>query len=163
MKTWLAKFRISMELDSDTPQPEKLPCAESEREDIRRCEESMQSLDRSLKVVQPTQPIPTALHASVMRAVRAVAKPQERQSASWVLRWLPAPLVAVLLVIGLWWTWSQSLPESPSLAAATAALEQSHEMTQKAPAAVLAPLAQEMNNLNRDFQNAVEFLAASVP
>lgn len=163
MKTWLAKFRISMELDSDTPQPEKLPCAESEREDIRRCEESMQSLDRSLKVVQPTQPIPTALHASVMRAVRAVAKPQERQFAPPVLHWLPAPALALLAVFGLWWFLNRPPHEPQSLRAATAALEQSHEMTQKAPAAVLAPLAQEMNNLNRDFQNAVEFLAASVP
>jgi hypothetical protein len=163
MKAWLAKFRISTALDSDTPQPEKLPGAESEREDIRRCEESMQSLDRQLKAPQPTKPVPAALHASVMRAVCAAAKSQKRQSTPAVLRWLPAPALALLAVFGLWWFLNRSPHEPQSLMAATAALEQSHELTQKAPAAVLAPLSQEMEHLNRDFQSAVEFLMASVP
>ena len=43
------------------------------------------------------------------------------------------------------------------------ALERSHQLTQQAPAAVLAPLSKEMESLNRDFRNAVEFLVASVP
>lgn len=163
MRTWLAKFRISTALDAGEPRRGKLPCGKSASAEINRSEASMHSLGRRLKAAQPTPPVPTALHASVMRAVRAAAESQERQRAPWTVRWLPAPALALLVVLGLWWSLSRSPQEPPSLAAAATALAQSHEIAQKAPDAVLAPLAQEMNNLNRDLQNAVEFLAASVP
>ncbi len=163
MKTWLTKFRTSTALDSGAPSRKRLPRAQSDRDDIRRFGESIHSLDRRLKATQPTTPVPHSLHASVMRAVHAAAESQERKSAPWVLRWLPAPAFALLAVFGLWWSLSPSPQEPQPLTVATAALEQSHALTQSAPAAVLAPLAQEMEYLNRDFQNAVEFLVASVP
>jgi hypothetical protein len=163
MRTWLAKFRISTALDTGELTRGKRTRGRSAPAEINRSEESMHLLDRRLKAARPTAPVPAALHASVMRAVRAAAVAQERRRAPWVFRWLPAPALAVLVVLGLWRSLDRSTQESPSLAAAATALAQSHEIAQKAPDEVMAPLAQEMNNLNRDFQNAVEFLAASVP
>jgi hypothetical protein len=69
----------------------------------------------------------------------------------------------MLVACGLWWRSNRSSQESPSLTIAATALEQGHDIAQKSPEVVLAPLAQEMSNLDRDFQNAVAFLAASIP
>jgi hypothetical protein len=163
MRTWLAKFRISTALDSNVPRREKLPRAQVDCDDVRRYEESLHSLDRRLMAAQPAKPVPAALHASVMRAVRSAAESQERQSARWGLRWLPVPALAMLVICGLWWSLNQPRHEPPSLTAAATVLAQGHELAQKTPDVVLAPLSQEMKNLNRDFQNAVDFLVASVP
>ena len=162
MRTWLEKLRVSLALDADEPRRGK-PCDNNASEEIKECEKSMRDLDRRLKAARLATPVPTALHASVMRAVRAVADSKERQSAPWFLRWLPAPALAMLLALGLWLSLGRSPHESPSLTAAAAALERGHEMAQKAPEVVLAPLSQEMDNLNRDLKNAVDFLVASVP
>jgi len=164
MKTWIAKLRISLALDCTEPPAKQVRKARSGCDDIRRFEESIGSLDRRLKAAPPTDPIPAALHASVMRAVRAAStKSQEQRPAWWFLRWLPAPALALLVGLVAWWSLNRSPHEPPSLAVAATALAQSHDIAQKAPEVVLAPLALEMNNLNRDFQNAVEFLVASVP
>jgi hypothetical protein len=79
------------------------------------------------------------------------------------LRWLTAPALGLLVVGGVWWALNRSEPELQPLAGAGAALEQSHLLARQTPAAVLAPLSKEMESLNRDFRNAVEFLVASVP
>ena len=163
MKTWLAKFRISTALDSSAPGREELRRARVDGDEIRRCKESLHSLDRRFKNAPPKQPVPASLHASVMRAVRAAAESTERRRAARVMRWLPAPALATLVVIGLWTLMSRRPLDPSSLTDAATALEQSHQIAQKAPKMVLAPLTQEMNNLNRDFQSAVEFLAASMP
>jgi len=164
MRTWLAEFRISMALDAGEPRRRKLRCGKSASDEINRSVESLYSVDHRLKAAQPTKPVPAALHASVMRAVRAAAaESQEPQRTPSILRRLPAPGLAMLVLCGLWWSLNQPRHEPPSLPDAATALEQSHQIAQMAPDGVLAPLTQEMNNLNRDFQNAVEFLAASVP
>jgi hypothetical protein len=160
MRNWFAGFRISTALDSGTSGKELL---RNQRDEIRRYEVSMQSLDRRLKAARPAQPVPDTLHASIMRGVCAAADARERQAAPRILSWLPAPALALLTGLAVWWSVTRPPHDSPSLAAATSALEQSHEITQNAPAAVLAPLSQEMEYLNRDFQNAMEFLIASVP
>lgn len=163
MKSWLTKFRISNALDdANAAQKQVLPRG-NYSEEIRQFEETARLLDRRLKSAQPAQTVPDGLHDSVMRAVRGASRDQERQSARTVLRWLPAPALALLIVGGVWWMLNRSEPESQSLATAGAALERSHQLTQQAPAAVLAPLSQEMESLNRDIRNAVEFLVASVP
>jgi len=163
MKMWLTKFRISNALDDANPAPEKVLPHGSQSEDVRQFEETARLLDRRLKSAQPAQTVPDGLHDSVMRAVRSASRACERQSAPKVLRWLPVPALALLIVGGIWWMLNRSQPESQSLATAGAALERSHQLTQQAPAAVLAPLSKEMESLNRDFRNAVEFLVASVP
>ena len=163
MRTWLAKFRTSLALDSSVPRREKLTRAQNRRDDITHEEDSLLALDQRLKATRPTTPVPAALHASLMCSVRAAAEAQERQRAPGILRWLPAPALALLVACGLWWSLNRSPQDSPSLTFAATALEQGHEIAQKSPEVVLAPLAQEMDNLNRDFQNAVAFLAASMP
>ena len=147
-------------MDSGTSGKESL---RNQRDEIRRCEESMRSLDRRLKAARPAQPVPGTLHGSIMRGVCAAADASERRAVPMILRWLPAPALALLTGLAVWWSVTWPPHDSASLAAATSALEQSHEITQNAPAAVLAPLSQEMEYLNRDFQSAVEFLMASVP
>src|SRR6266542_4483160 len=121
MRKWLAKFRISLALDSSVPRREKLPRAQNRRDDIRRGEESLQALDQRLRATQPTPPVPAALHASLMRAVRAAAKSQERQRAPGIWRWLPAPALAVLVAFGLWWSLNRPPQASPSLTTAATA------------------------------------------
>ena len=160
MRNWFAGFRISTALDSGSSGKELL---RNQRDEIRRCEESMRSLDRRLKAACPAQAVPNTLHASIMHGVCAAADARERQATPRILRWLPAPALALLTGLAVWWSATWSPHDSPSLTLATSALEQSHEITQNAPAAVLAPLSQEMEYLNRDFQSAVEFLIASVP
>jgi len=160
MTKWFAQFRISTALDSGASSRQTTVCTEAER---RRCEESMKSLDRQLKAAQPTKEVPTVLHESILRAVYAADRAQQRQAAPAVWRWLPAPALALLAVIGLWSSLNRAPHESQSLAVTTAALEQSHAITQTVPAAVLAPLSEEMEYLNRDFHSAVDFLLATVP
>jgi hypothetical protein len=49
------------------------------------------------------------------------------------------------------------------LATANNALELSEQITQTMPAAVMAPLSDEWQGLNRDLQNTAQFLLASLP
>jgi len=162
MKTWLTKFKISNALDDVAAERERMP-NEVKRDDLRRFRESLRSLDCCLKSAQSGQPVPAGLHDLVMRAVRGASRTQKQLFAPTILRWLPAPALALLVVAGVWWILSRSESKPQSMVTAAAALEQSLQLTQQAPAAVLAPLSQEMENLNRDFRNAVEVLVASVP
>jgi hypothetical protein len=163
MKTWLSKFRISNALDSGDAAPKHPSTGDVECEEVRQFEEAARSLDRRLKSDQPLRAAPPGLHASVMQAVLGASRIREQQSAPAILRWLPAPVLGLLVVAGVWWTLSRPETEPQPLVTAAAALERSHQLTQQGPAAVLAPLSKEMENLNRDFRNAVEHLVASVP
>lgn len=105
--------------------------------------------------------------ASLPRRLRGFGSFRTRsrnpRSGPAILRWLPAPALALLAVGGLWWSFTRPAHDPAPLAAGAAALEQSREFTQNAPGAVLAPLSEEMEHLNRDVRHAVEFLVASVP
>src|SRR5688572_22242527 len=163
MKTWLTKFRISNALNDTNGSQAQVASSGRQSEQARQFEETMRALDLGLKAAQPVQAVPAELHDSVMRAVRGASRDRERQSSPKVLRWLPAPALALLFVGGIWWTMNRPKQESQPLETAVAALQRSHELTQQAPVAVLAPLSKEMEFLNRDLRNAVEFLVASVP
>ena len=163
MKTWLAKFKISSALDDNNPGRKRLNGLEVASEEIRRFDHAARSLDRRLESGPPEQPLPPDLHASVMRAVRHAAGKSERQFAPVIVRWLPAPALALLVVAGVWWGLNRTAEQPQPLTTAGAALTRSHELTRQAPAAVLAPLSKEMESLHRDFRKAVEFLVASVP
>jgi hypothetical protein len=163
MKAWLTELRISNALDDANPAHEQAVPPGNDSGEVRQFEETARSLDRRLKAARPRQQVPPGLHAAVMCAVRSAAGTQELESGPTLLRWLPAPALALLVVGGLWWALNRSEPEPQPLTTAADALERSHQLTQQAPAAVLAPLSKEMESLNRDFRNAVEFLVASVP
>jgi hypothetical protein len=189
MKTWLTKFRISNALNDTNAARKQEVSRGRQSKEARQFEETMRELDRRLKSAQPAQAPPPGLRDSVLRAVHRAAKTAEplalsqsdgervafrpgegtaRGSSVWwwrkvAARWLPAPALALLVVGSVWWMLSRPQPESQPLTTAGAALERSHELAQQAPAAVLAPLSKEMESLNRDFRNAVQFLVASVP
>ena len=168
MKTWLTKFGISNALDDANALQKQVLPRSSQPEDVRQFEETARLLDRRLKSARPSQKVPTGLHDSDMRSVRGAERNREPQFAAehfWanILRRISAPALALLVVGGIWWALSRPEPQPQPLATAGAALERSQQLTQQAPAAVLAPLSKEMEFLNRDFRNAVEFLVASVP
>src|SRR5919109_1618418 len=152
MKTWLAKFRISCELDADNSAQMPSQSRDGEPEAVKRFAESARLLHCRLKSNPPFQPVPPGLHAFVMRSVRGATEAPDRHCATKVLRWLPATALALLVAGGLWWAFSREEQSPPSLETARAALERSHELTQQAPAAVLDPLSKEMESLNRDFR-----------
>jgi hypothetical protein len=163
MKTWLTRFRFSNALgDANSSRKQMLPRGR-QSEEARQFETTMRDLDRQLKAAQPARSMPSDLHDNIMRVVRGASREQEWQSALTIWRRLPAPALVLLVVGGVWWTLSRPQPQSEPLRSAGAVLEQGRELTLQAPAAVLAPLSKEMESLNRDFRNAVEFLVASVP
>ena len=52
---------------------------------------------------------------------------------------------------------------SQSLAAAQSALEMGGQMARAMPAAMVSPLTDELNRVNRDLTNTANFLLASLP
>jgi len=83
------------------------------------------------------------------------------------LRWLPVPVVAAVALMVVWYAGRSpvGLPvqDPQPLAVATTALEVGGEMARSAPSAVVTPLADELKNINRDLDNAAQFLLASLP
>ncbi len=167
MKTWIAKFRISNALDATHASTTPALAGHGESEEVRQFAAAVGRVERRLRSVSPAPCAPPGLHAAVMRAVRGASAKPARRPDPVIWRWLPAPALALLVCAGLWWA-SRPAPvaiESRPIAlpAAGAALDQGYELTQQAPAAALAPLSKEMENLQRDLRNAVEFLMASMP
>jgi hypothetical protein len=167
MKTWIAKFRISNALDATLVPTTPALARHGESDEVRQFAAAVGQVERRLRSATPARCAPPGLHASVMRAVRAASAKPVRRSTPTVWRWLPAPALALLVCAGLWWA-SRPAPNPVelrpmALPAAGAALDQSYELTRQAPAAAIAPLSKEMENLQRDLRNAVEFLMASVP
>lgn len=168
MKTWLAKFRISTALDRGEGLRASSADGRLSSPEVRRFEASLRALDTRLRAGRPPVTAPDGLHASIMRAVRAEASASRdaRQALLW--RWLPVPVTALALGLGVWWFGSR-IPSTlepaaaQPLVAAAAALEQSHQWTERAPGAALAPLTQELESLRRDVRGAMAFLMASVP
>jgi len=162
MKNWLAKFKISAALDSETPSG-SLGQAGGRSEDVMHFERSMRALDRRLKAARPAVEIPAGLHGSVMRSLRKTARSPEKWPWRLVLRWLTVPGLALLIAAAYWLSSTGSAPPSTALDGVVVTLDEGHELTQRAPGALLSPLSEEMDSLNRDLRSAVEHLVASVP
>jgi hypothetical protein len=131
----------------------------------------MRALDGRLRTARSGESVPPTLHASIMRAVRT-PRSQRLSLREHVLRWLPVPALALLLVTGVWWASSRAGREavtsdlailSRPLPGVGSAWDEGRELTQTATFAVMAPLSGEMELLNRDLQRAVAFLADSLP
>jgi hypothetical protein len=163
MKAWLAKLRVSTELDSSEVSRTQSSIVGAEAEEVGRFAASVKSLDRRLKAERVLSEVPSDLHASIMRAVRKALTPERRELSPWLLRWLPASGVALLAAIGLWWHTSQPVTVEPVAAPLASVVELPPSAPQRASSAILSPLSQEMEYLKRDFEGAVRFLAASVP
>ena len=166
MKSWIAKLRISMALDADQPPSAWLRRRPSVSAELRGIEQEMMALDRALKETAPRAEAPASLHQSIMQAVRA-SRPAAAPRQPSMLRWVPVPVFAVMLVLGVIWV-LQSPVRPPAqtaqpLAAATTALHLGNQMVRTMPSAVVAPLSDELERLNQDLDKTAQFLLASLP
>jgi hypothetical protein len=127
----------------------------------------MAALDAALKGSAPRVDAPESLHRSIMQAVRAANRRAEAPRHSNVLRWLPAPVLAAILLLGLVWAMhsrvQKPVQNAPTLVAAATAVHLGDDMVRAMPAAVVAPLSNELDRLNRDLDNTARFLLASFP
>jgi hypothetical protein len=130
-------------------------------------EQEMTALDRALKETAPKPQAPPSLHRSIMRVVRAAERPAAAPRGSSFLKWLPGPALVALALLMAWHVQHGQVrpppPDQQSLAAATTALEMGGQMAQAMPAAVVAPLADELERVHRDLDNTAQFLLASLP
>jgi len=167
MKSWFTKSRISAALDAH-PQPSAwLRRRLSRPAELSGLEQEMMALDRDLRQTAPTAEAPASLHRSIMQAVRASQRPAAAQRQPSALRWLPAPVLAVMLLLVAVWALHSPVRQPPAnkqtLAAATTALQVGDQMVRAMPSAVVAPLSDELERITRDLDNTAQFLLASLP
>ena len=167
MRSWFARVRISAALDGGQKLPESLrerTCSSAER---RGFEQEMAALDHALKATAPKPRAPASLHRSIMRAVESSARPAAAEPWPVFLRWLVAPAVAVVALLVVWQAVRNPVGppvrDTQCLADAASALQMGSQVARAAPSAVVAPLSDELNRLNRDLDQAAEFLLASLP
>jgi hypothetical protein len=167
MKLWIARLRTSLALDADQPTSAWLRRWLSASAEVRGMEQEMMALDRALKETAPKTEAPASLHSSIMQAVRAANRPAAAPRPMAVLRWVPVPVFAVVLVlVALWVLQSPVRPPvqtAQPLAAATTALHLGDQVVRTIPSAVVAPLSDELQRLNRDLDKTAQFLLASLP
>ncbi len=167
MKSWIAKVRISMALDADQPPSAWLRRKPSAAAELCGIEQEMLALDRALKETAPRAEAPASLHQSIMQAVRAANRPAAAPRQPSMLRWVPVPAFAVILVlVAVWVLQSPVRPPAQTaqpLAAATTALHLGNQVVRTMPTAVVAPLSDELERLNRDLDKTAQFLLASLP
>jgi hypothetical protein len=127
----------------------------------------MMALDRALKETAPKAEAPASLHGSIMQAVRAANRPAAAQRQPTMLRWLPAPALAVILLLVAFWVLHSPVrtpvQSTRSLAAASTALQLGGQMVRSMPSAMVAPLSDEMARLSLDLDKTAQFLLASLP
>ena len=168
---WLTKFRLSAARDSQRPLPPSLCDAIARSDELQRLEKDATSMERALRNCSPRASAPPpGFHHAIMRAVRGAARPAAPVHAPALRHWLPASALAVLMLIAAWSVVRQGgMSSTPSasahdgLAPAAAALELCQQVTQRMPAEMVAPLSEEWQRLNVDFDRAQQFLLASLP
>ena len=167
MKAWFARMRISVALKAGPKPSGSLRRTINSSEQSGELEQEMTALDRALKETAPKLQAPPSLHQSIMQAVRAAERPVPAPRGLSFLKWLPAPALVALALLVAWHVQRGQVrppaPDSQSLAAAATALEIGGQMAQAMPSAVVAPLATELERLNRDLENTAQFLLASLP
>ena len=167
MKLWFTKIRISATLDAGRKPSAELRRSINGSDELQGFQQEMAELDRALKQTAPRPETPPSLHRSIMHAVRAADRPAPVRRELVVLRWLPVPALAVMVLLAIWWVArgpvQPPVQDTQSLAAATTALDLGGEMARAVPSAVISPLANELEQLNRDLTNTAQFLLASLP
>ena len=171
MKSWLTKLRISFALDSDKPLPPGLRQRVNRHDEAGRIVESSEKLHRALRSARPKADAPPSLHESIIRAIETSRPVEESRPA--ILRWLPAPAMALagLLILGLVWFFLRPaspsakvvIPSPQTLTEATLVLERGENMAVTMPDALLTPLSEELQRLNRDLDRTGQLLLASLP
>jgi hypothetical protein len=168
MRLWIAKVRISVALDAGKRPSARLRRQVSSSEELRSFEQELAALDRALRQTTPEPKAPASLHCSIMQAVAQAANDHATAPREpGVPHWAPVPVLALVLVLAAWWLLRspvrQPAQDAQSLAAVTTALDMGGQMAQRAPSAMVAPLSDELERLNRDLDNTAQFLLASVP
>jgi hypothetical protein len=167
MRLWFTKARISAALDAGSKPSAWLRRSISGSDELRGFEQEMTALDRALKQTVPRPETPPSLHRSIMQAVQAANRPAPVRGEFALLRWLPVPALAVLVLLAIWWVARgpvrPAAKDMQSLAAATTALDLGGQIAQDVPAAVVMPLSNELERLNRDLNNTAQFVLASLP
>ena len=167
MKSWIARLRISAALDADQPPAAWVHRTPGGSAEVRGVEQEMMALDRALKESAPRTEAPTSLHHSIMQAVRAASRPVAAQRQPPVLRWIPVPVFAGLVLLVILWVLHTPVrsptQNAQSLAAATSTLQLGDQMVRSMPSAMVAPLSDELDRLNRDLDRTAQFLLASLP
>lgn len=121
-------------------------------------------LEAELRQTRPVAHLPSDLHSSILGAVRSAAKSAQPQPALLpVGRWVVAVMFAALLVFCAWWGLVRPGTADHPFRDAGLALQGTQNIPEQASAAMLAPLSQELDFLNRDFRSAMDFLVASLP
>jgi hypothetical protein len=167
MKTWFTRVRNSVGLKASPKLSGSLRRTIDRSEQSGELEQRTTALDRALKEAAPKPQAPPSMHRSIMRAVRAAGRPAPVPRGLSFLKWLPAPAL-VALALSVVWHFQRGpvrppAPDPQPLAAAATALEIGGQMAQAMPSAVVAPLAAELERLNRDLDNTAQFLLASLP
>lgn len=168
MKSWFAKFRISAAMDSGQELEAGSQRRTSVSDELRGFEQEMAALDGALKQTAPRSQAPPSLHGSIMRAVRAAEHPgAEARRGLTFLRWLPVPVVALLALLVVWHVARGPVrvpvQDTQSLTVATTALEMGGQMARAVPSAVVSPLAEELEKVNRDLDSTAQFILANLP
>ena len=167
MKSWFTKLRISAALDAGDKLPASVHQSIGGSEQLQRFEQETTALDRALKQAQPKPQAPPGLHRSIMQAVREAEHPLAAPGGLAFLRWVVAPVVAMLALVAVWQVLRSPVAPSSqgtqSLAGAATALEMSGQLARTVPSAVVAPLTDELKRLNRDLDNTAQFILASLP
>lgn len=120
------------------------------------------SVDRALAGGPAKPQVPPSLHDSIMRAVEAAGPASAPVRPQAGLRWLLVPVLAVLLLAGVWSFLHRPSRPQP-MARAAAALEIGEAMADTVPSVVVAPLSDEWQRINRDLDRTAQFLLASLP
>ena len=158
---------ISAALDAGRQPSAWLQTEASSSDELRAFEQEMRALDHALRQTAPKPEAPASLHYSIMQAVRTADRPAAATREPSILRWAPLPVLGVTVLLAACWflyiPGRQSAHPPQSLAAATAALELGGQITRTVPSAVVAPLSDELERLNRDLDSTAQFLLASLP
>jgi len=161
MKSWLSKWRISAALDAGQPLPESLRRKIAADPELERFTRRTQALRQTLRSLPPAAP---DIHDSIMRAVRASARPAQPRRAP-VLAWLAASgAMAALAVVCLYLTVFRPKPQSrQALDGPAMILQMSENMPSNMQSFVMSPLSNEWARVDHDLQDTKQVLLASLP
>ncbi len=163
MISWLTKYRISSALDANRPLSTKLQRKIERSLEARGFFESATVLGQKLKRPPAVAGI-SDLHGSIMHSVRAAAHRAQHVHRGLRLTWLPIPLAAAALALGVWALIPPpAAPRDKVLDNAPAALRAGQEFAFQLPTVVTAPLYQEFEQLDTDIRETARFLMASLP
>ena len=80
-----------------------------------------------------------------------------------VLRWAIGPVALALALLAGWWGMQRPASRPEALAAATAAFELGNDVSRTVPGAVMDPLSDELDRVQRDLDNTAQLLLTAMP